>query len=107
MLQFVHTSWNAVMNHNSNPLKNIPDTNTRHMIMQVLAWMWCIMFSMYFGSMWVFGITAIAHVLLIGAIVITVATFETANENPKFFMKKGFIHQVEQEQFTTMVKELI
>ena len=32
MLQFVHTSWNAVMNHNSNPLKNIPDTNTRHMI---------------------------------------------------------------------------
>jgi len=90
MLQFVHTSWNAVMNHNSNPLKNIPDTNTRHMIMQVLAWMWCIMFSMYFGSMWVFGITAIAHVLLLGAIVITVATFETADENPKFFMKKGY-----------------
>ena len=49
----------------TNPLKYIPDLNTRHMVMQVLAWMWCIVFSMYFGSMWVFGITAIAHVFII------------------------------------------
>ena len=79
MSQFVYNFWNVLMNHKSNPLKNIPDLNTRHMIMQVLAWMWCIAFSMYFGSMWVFGFTAIAHVLILGAIVVTVATFNITN----------------------------
>ena len=78
MTEFIYDCWNGVMNHNKNPLKNIPDTNTRHMIMQVLAWMWCIIFSMYFTSMWIFGITTIAHILLLSAIAITVATFETA-----------------------------
>ena len=30
------------MNAEINPLRHIPDTNTRHMVLQVLAWMWCI-----------------------------------------------------------------
>ena len=75
MRKFIYDSWNGVMNHDINPLKHIPDLNVRHMVMQVLAWMWCVAFSMYFGSMWVFGFTAIAHVFIIGAIVLTVATF--------------------------------
>jgi hypothetical protein len=75
-------NWNSIMNHDKNPLKNIPDTNTRHMIMQILAWMWCIVFSMYFSSMWIFGITTIAHIFILGAIAITVATFETAKRKP-------------------------
>tara|TARA_Y100000992_G_C21215253_1_gene467551 strand:- start:292 stop:633 length:342 start_codon:yes stop_codon:yes gene_type:complete len=79
MRQYIYNTWNSVMDHDKNPLKNIPDTNTRHMIMQVLAWMWCVMFSMYFGSMWVFGFTAIAHVFILAAIVITVATFKVAD----------------------------
>ena len=61
MRQFIYDSWNAVMNFNYNPLKNIPDLQVRHMVMQILAWMWCIAFSSYFGSMWVFGITTIAQ----------------------------------------------
>ena len=87
MRQFVYDSWNSVMNADKNPLKNIPDLNTRHMVLQVLAWMWCIMFSLYFGSMWVFGITAIAHVFILAAVVLTVATFETAKHRPNFFVK--------------------
>ena len=85
MQKSIYDNWNIVMNHNKNPLKNIPDTNTRHMIMQVLAWMWCIIFSMYFTSMWIFGITTIAHILLLSAIAITVATFETAKRKPSVF----------------------
>ena len=85
MRQFIYDSWNSVMNADKNPLKNIPDLNTRHMVLQVLAWMWCIMFSLYFGSMWVFGITAIAHVFILAAVVLTVATFETAKRRPTFF----------------------
>jgi hypothetical protein len=85
MQRTIYDSWSVVMNHNKNPLKNIPDTQVRHMIMQVLAWMWCVVFSMYFTSMWVFGITAIAHTMLLGAIVFTVVTFETAKRKPRFF----------------------
>lgn len=87
MRQFIVDSWNSVMDYDRNPLRHIPDTNTRHMVLQVLAWMWCIAFSMFFGSMWVFGITAIAHVFILAAIVITVATFETAKRKPTFFLR--------------------
>ena len=88
--KFVYDSWNSVMDHDRNPLKNIPHLNTRHMVMQVLAWMWCIMFSMYFSSMWIFGITAIAHIFILAAIAVTVAAFETAKRKPQFFLKKGY-----------------
>ena len=84
-MKYIYDTWESIMNHNRNPLKNIPDTNTRHMIMQVLAWMWCIAFSSYFSSMWIFGITAIAHIIILAAIAVTVATFETAKRNPKYF----------------------
>ena len=82
---FVVNSWNIVMDHNKNPLRHIPDLNTRHMVMQVLAWMWCIVFSSYFGSMWMFGITAIAHVIVLAAIAVTVGTFAVAKNNPSLF----------------------
>ena len=85
MQKIIYDTWNIVMNHNKNPLKNIPDTNVRHMIMQVLAWMWCIVFSMDFTSMWIFGITNIAHLILLSAVAVTVITFETAKRKPKFF----------------------
>ena len=48
MQKFIYDTWNMVINHNKNPLSKIPDTNVRYMIMQVLAWMWCVVFSMYF-----------------------------------------------------------
>ena len=85
MREWVYTCWVSVMDSERNPLRHIPDTNTRHMVLQVLAWMWCVTFPMYFGSMWVFGLTAIAHVVLLAAIVVTVATFETAKNNPNAF----------------------
>ena len=85
MREFIYDSWNGVMDMDKNPLRHIPDTATRHMVLQVLAWMWCIVFSFYVGSFWVFGISAVAHILLLGAIVITVATFETARIRPTFF----------------------
>ena len=90
MRRLVYNIWDSIMNYEHNPLRNIPDLNTRHMIMQVLAWMWCIAFSMYFGSMWMFGITAIAHVFILAAIVLTVATFETAKRKPSFFLRDGY-----------------
>jgi len=86
-MNFIVNAWNSVMNHNNNPLRHIDDMQTRHVVMQILAWMWCIIFSMSIGSITVFGISAIAHTLLIAGIVITVATFETAKRKPQLFSR--------------------
>ena len=84
MQKFIYDNWNVVMDAKINPLSNIKDISTRHLVMQILAWMWCITFSAYFGSMWVFGYTAIAHTIIIAAIVITVITFQKARTGPMF-----------------------
>ena len=89
MQKFIYDSWNGVMNADKNPLRHIPDTNTRHMILQVLAWMWCIAFSMWVGSFYIMGISMIGHAVILSAIVVTVATFETAQRNPNFFERKN------------------
>lgn len=85
MREWVYNCWNVVMDHNKNPLSNIPDFSTRHMIMQVLAWMWCITFGIIVGSMWAGVISMMLHVLLLAAIAITVTTFETAKRKPSLF----------------------
>ncbi len=69
--------WKLVMDWRYNPLSHIPDMNTRHMIMQVLAWMWCIVFSSWVGSIVVFGISALVHAILLVVILSTVGVFET------------------------------
>ena len=79
--------WNGVMDHRINPLKHIDDLQTRHIVMQFLAWMWCIIFSMSVGSMTIFGVSAIAHALLIAGVVATVATFKVAQHRPNSFVQ--------------------
>jgi len=81
----VNNIWKLIMDSRYNPLSHIPDNNTRHMVMQVLAWMWCIIFSMSVGSVVVFGISAIAHALLIAGVFITAGVFETARRKPQYF----------------------
>jgi len=90
MRTFIYDSWNGIMNANMNPLKNIPDTNVRHMVLQILAWMWCICFGMMVGSITAFGISLFAHAFILAAIVITVATFELAKTKPSFFLNKKY-----------------
>ena len=85
MREWVYNCWNVVMDHKSNPLSAIPDFSTRHMIMQVLAWMWCIVFAIIVGSMWAGIFSMVLHALLLAAIAITVATFETAKRKPQYF----------------------
>jgi len=77
--------YNLIMDSKHNPLSHIPDTNTRHLVMQILAWMWCIIFGMSVGSITVFGISAVAHALLIAGVFITAGVFETAKRKPQYF----------------------
>ena len=85
MREWVYNCWNVVMDHEKNPLSNIPDFSTRHMIMQVLALMWCIVFAIIVSSMWAGVISMVLHALLLAAVAVTVATFETAKRKPSVF----------------------
>jgi len=85
MRKFVYDSWNGVMNADINPLRHIPDLHVRHMVLQVLAWMWCLIFAMIVGSWTVWGISVISHLLFIAGIVVTVGTFATAKQAPNSF----------------------
>jgi tetrahydromethanopterin S-methyltransferase subunit B len=85
MREWVYDCWNSVMDDERNPLSSIPDFSTRHMIMQVLAWMWCIVFGIIVGSMYAGVFSMVLHTLLLGAIAVTVATFETAKRKPSAF----------------------
>ncbi len=77
--------YKLIMDSKHNPLSRIPDNNTRHMVMQVLAWMWCVIFGMSVGSVTVFGVSAVAHALLIAGVFITAGVFETAKRKPQYF----------------------
>mgnify|MGYP001184483496 CR=1 FL=1 len=88
MRHFIVECWDSVMNHDFNPLKHIPDLQVRHMVLQILAWMWCVAFSLYVGSWYVMGITFATHFLLIAAIALTIATFKISENVYKF--KEGY-----------------
>ena len=85
MRQFIYDSRNGIMDAKHNPLRNIQDMQVRHLALQALAWMWCVAFSTMVGDFMFFGTSIIAHMALIVAIVITVATFETAKRRPQTF----------------------
>jgi len=75
MKKFVLESWDAVMNSQHNPLRHL-DLASQHYFMQVLGWMWSMVFSLTFFSIFQFGITWAVHLLITGGICMTVALFK-------------------------------
>ena len=84
-----HGAYRLIMDSRYNPLANIQDVTARHFVMQMLAWMWCIIFSMWMGSILVFGVSAAVQAILIAGVFITAATFETARAKPRYFGTLG------------------
>ena len=81
--------YQLIMDSRYNPLANIQDVSTRHFVMQMLAWMWCTIFSMWMGSMLLFGVSALIHSILIAGVFITTLTFEAARAKPEYFGTLG------------------
>jgi hypothetical protein len=69
--------WDSLMDNRRNPLRHL-DMATQHYFMQVLAWMWSMLFSLSFLSIVQFGITWLVHLFMIGGIFMTVALFKEA-----------------------------
>jgi hypothetical protein len=79
MKQLVLNSWDVVMNSEHNPLRHL-DLASQHYFMQVLGWMWSMVFSLTFLSIYQFGITWAVHLLITGAICMTVALFRESEK---------------------------
>ena len=77
MGNFINTCWTTVMDSSRNPLRHL-DLASQHYFMQVLGWMWSMVFSLTFLSIFHFGLTWMAHLLVIGGIAMTVALFREA-----------------------------
>ena len=63
--------WDIIMNDRVNALSKAP-MQVKLMSMQILAWMWSAVFGIYIvESIYAFGISALAHALLVAAIFLT------------------------------------
>lgn len=80
LLLSFYDSYKYIMDHNRNPLRHIPDPVSRFWIMTVLAWLWCIAFSLYLGSIMVLGISFVAHSSLLFMVFFTAAVFYDAEQ---------------------------
>lgn len=87
MKRFVATAWDFIFDHEKSPLRNIPDFTVRHMVFQMLGWMWAISFSLAIGSYTFLAVSIIGHAVLIGAAAITVATYAAASVRPQVFAR--------------------
>ena len=84
MKHFIVNSWDAVMDNQHNPLRHL-DLASQHYFMQILGWMWSMMFSLTFLSIYHFGLTWMAHLLVFGGVAMTVAVFrESARRGATF-----------------------
>ena len=95
-IEFTKTSvWNPItmykliMDENHNPLRGFPKLSA-HAKMQTLALMWSVVFGIYVSSFTAFGLSAVSHVLLIGATVYTYGVFNGAQNNTGFDLRPGY-----------------
>ena len=79
MKQFLSDTWSAVMDNRHNPLRHL-DLASQHYFMQVLGWMWSMVFSLSFLSIYNFGAVWMAHVLVFGGAAFTVAVFRESEK---------------------------
>jgi hypothetical protein len=86
MKDAICASWNVVMDNRHNPLRQL-DLASQHYFMQVLGWMWSMVFSLSFLSIFQFGYVWMAHLLFFGGAAMTVAVFRNAE-------KKAEVNQV-------------
>ncbi len=98
MQKLLAYSWNFIFNHEVSPLRHIPDVATRHMILQLLGWMWAVAFSVAIGSYALLPASLIGHAALIAAAAITTATYTAAATKPALFKSgSGRRHDGEHE----------
>jgi hypothetical protein len=85
MQKTIADAWEFIFNHEVSPLRHIPNVSTRHLILQILGWMWAVAFSLAIGSYAILPASLIGHAMLIAAVTITAATYTAATVRPALF----------------------
>ncbi len=89
MRNLIVGTWGFIFDHEKSPLRHIPDFGVRHMVFQLLGWMWALAFALAIGSYTFLAVSMVGHALLIGAIAITVATYTAATQRPQMFVARS------------------
>lgn len=89
MRNLMISAWNFIFNAEVSPLRHIQDRAMRHYVLQMLGFLWAVSFSVAIGSYTILAANIIGHVVLIGALAITVATYTTAKVRPRTFGRKS------------------
>lgn len=84
----VLNGYRLIMNRRHNPLCRIPDTHTRHIVIQILACVWCLLVSLCVGSIVILSVSMFVHCFPIAGIFITLAVFDTAQTKPHYFRRR-------------------
>ena len=85
MQKLIANVWNYIFDHEVSPLRHIPDVATRHMILQILGWMWAVAFSVAIGSYALLPASLVGHIVLIVAAANTASTYMAAANKPGLF----------------------
>ena len=85
MQKLIADAWNFIFDHEVSPLRHIPNVATRHMVLQILGWMWAVAFTVAAGSYALLPASLIGHAVLIAAAAITTATYTAAATKPGIF----------------------
>ena len=81
MKKFIVESYELVMDSRKNPLHHL-DLASQHYIMQALGWMWSMVFSLSFLSVFHFHFVWGAHILMFGGICLKVFSDARNGKNP-------------------------
>ena len=88
MIRSLAATWRLVMDSASNPLMRVPKMQ-RFQMMQVLAWMWSLVFAAWVGSALIFGVSRVGHAILLIGVFFTAGVFRHARRNTSAVVRTG------------------
>lgn len=80
------TYWHTpILDSRQSLLFKISDNKARRLVMQIHAWVWCIIFSFWMGLIVIFGFSTLIHAIQLAGMSITLRVFETDKKRPQNF----------------------
>ena len=87
IIEIVKEGWKSVMTIEHSPLRKL-DPQVAHMVFTILGFMWSGIFAIaIMDSILAFGISALAHIVVISGVFITFIVFNEADKRPQSFNK--------------------
>ena len=82
--------WNSIMTIEHSPLRKL-DPRVGHMVFTILGFMWSAIFGIaIMDSIMTFGVSAVAHIVVISGFFITAMVFNEADKRPEQFNETAF-----------------